>query len=191
MATELIPGKIYRVAASGVLPVTLTKNAGAVEIARAALLAKVGDTATFADGTDIMSDTLQYVTASNGSIALASSGTSVLAGATAALRRIVNTAATGPAAPTTATDGYSITGASVLHVVTTCGAGATSWQLYAYDSVSGAWSLFQPFGTSGTLAMLASTTMRSILDVRGIDRIALRVSVNGGAVQCDGWALTV
>lgn len=191
MATELIPGKIYRVTASGAPPVTLTKNAGSDQIARAALLQKVGDTADFATGTDLIFDNLTTVTATGGSIDLAPLGTSVKAGATAALRRIVNTAATGPAVPTLATDGFSVQGASLLHVVTTCGAGATSWELYAYDSVSGAWSLFLPFGSAGTLSMLASTTVRSILDIRGVDRIALRVSVNGGAVQCDGWALTV
>lgn len=191
MGVELQPGAIYRVTASGPSPVTLTKEAGVVDVARAALLQKVGDTAQFVGGTAITSETLIEVAATGGTIDLAATGASVKTGATAAARRIVNTAATGPAVPTAATDGYSVTGANVLQVVTTCGAGATSWELYAYDAVSASWALFQPFGTAGTLSMLASTTVRSILDIRGIDRIALRVSANGGAVQCDGWALTV
>lgn len=188
---NLIPGKIYRVTASGAPPVTLTKNAGSDQIARAALLQKVGDTADFATGTDLIFDNLTTVTATGGSIDLAPLGTSVLAGATAALRRIVNTATTGPAAPTLPTDGYSVQGASLLHVVTKCGAGATSWELYAYDAVSGSWALFTAFGTAGTLSVSPSTTVRTILDIRGVDRIALRVSANAGSVQCDGWALTV
>lgn len=191
MATELIPGKIYRATASGVPPVTLTKNAGSEQIARGALLKQVGDSITLATGTDLIVDTLTTVTATAGSIDLAPLGSSVLAGSTAALRRIVNTAATGPAAPTLPTDGYSVQGASLLHVVTKCGAGATSWELYAYDAVSGSWALFTAFGTAGTLSVSPSTTVRSILDIRGVDRIALRVSVNGGGVQCDGWAMTV
>jgi hypothetical protein len=188
---NVIPGKIYRVTASGAPPVTLTKNAGSDQIARAALLQKVGDTADFATGTDLIFDNLTTVTATGGSIDLAPLGTSVLAGATAALRRIVNTATTGPAAPTLPTDGYSVQGASLLHVVTKCGAGATSWELYAYDAVSGSWALFTAFGTAGTLSVSPSTTVRSILDIRGVDRIALRVSANAGSVQCDGWAMTV
>jgi len=188
---KLIPGKRYVATQSGAPSVTLTKQAGAADLARAAILSAVGSTCAMTTGEQITAQAFMNVGVTNGSLELVPQGETVLAGATAALRRIVATSATGPAAPTTATDGYSIQGQSVLHVVTKCGAGATDWQLYAYDAVSGEWALFTAFGTAGTLSLAPSTTVRTILDVRGIDRIALRVSANGGGVACSGWALVV
>lgn len=188
---QLIPGRRYVATASGTPPVTLTKQSGAMDVARATLLPTVGGTLKVVDGTLLTSDVVQQVGVTAGSLDLAPLGASVLAGATAALRRIVNTATTGPAAPTTATDGYSVQGMSTLHVVMKTGAGATDWELYAYDAVSGGWALFQAFGTAGVYSPSASTTTRVILPIAGIDRIALRVKTNGGGVQCDGWALAV
>mgnify|MGYP003350159376 FL=1 len=189
--TQLIPGRRYVATASGASPVTLTKQQGALDVARAALLPRVGTTAALLDGTVITSDVLQQVGVTDGSLDFAPLGTSIKSGATAALRRIVNTATTGPAIPTAATDGYSVQGATGLHVVMKTGAGATEWELYAYDAVSGGWALFLPFGTAGLYSPTASATTRVILDIRGVDRIALRVKTNAGGVQCDGWALAV
>mgnify|MGYP006272631949 CR=1 FL=1 len=189
--TQLIPGRRYVATASGASPVTLTKQQGALDVARAALLPRVGTTAALLDGTVITSDVLQQVGVTDGSLDFAPLGVSVKSGATAALRRIVNTAATGPAAPTAATDGYSVQGASTLHVVMKPGAGVTEWELYAYDAVSGGWALFLDFGTAGLYTPTASATTRVILPISGVDRISLRVKTNAGLVQCDGWALAV
>lgn len=188
---QLIPGKRYVATQSGAPSVTLTKQSGAADIARAALLNIVGSTCKMTSGEAIQSQTFMQVGVTDGTLDPAPLGTSVKSGATAALRKIVSTSATGPAAPTAATDGYSIQGAEVLHVVTQAAAGATDWQLYAYDAVSDSWALFTAFGTAGTLTMAPSSTVRTVLDVRGIDRISLRVSANGGGVACSGWALAV
>lgn len=189
--TQLIPGLRYVATASGATPVKLTKQSGALDLARAAMIPQVGSYAYVVDGTILTSEVLQQVGVTDGSLDVAPAGVSVKSGATAALRRIVNTATTGPAAPTTATDGYSCQGAQKLHVVMKPGAGATEWELYAYDAVSGNWALFLDFGTAGVYSPTASATTRVILNVTGVDRMALRVKTNGGGVQCDGWALAV
>ena len=90
--TQLIPGRRYVATASGASPVTLTKQQGALDVARAALLPRVGTTAALLDGTVITSEVLQQVGVTDGSLDFAPLGTSVKSGATAALRRIVNTA---------------------------------------------------------------------------------------------------
>lgn len=186
MATTVLlrPGVRYRAAAG-----TLTKTAGALTLRPDDNLRAVGSTLTPAATTQMIPDALCQVSAS-AALTPAPLGDTVLAGATAALRRIVNTTGV-TAAPTDAAHGYSCLGAQVLHATVTVGAGAVDVTLYGYDEVSDAWAIVLDFGTAGVLTLAPSTTARVSMDFRGYDRLALRVTANGGGVQVSAWATIV
>lgn len=182
MAT-LKPGIKYRAAAG-----TLTKAGGAATLRPDDVLRRVGDTLAVG-ACEFQTDAVAAIT-SSADLTPAPLAESVLAGATAALRRVVNTVGV-TAAPALAADGHSTLGATVAHITVTNGAGAVDVELYGYDEVSGAWAVILDFGTAGTLSLAPSTTARVNLDCRGYDRLYLRVTVNGGAVQVSGWIAVV
>lgn len=186
MATTVLlrPGVRYRAAAG-----TLTKVGGAVTLPLDGTLRKVGDVLTVAAETQILPDGLCDVSAS-ATLTPAPLADSVLAGATAALRRVVNTLGT-TSAPTLSTDGYSTLGAQLARVTATIGAGVVDLTLYGYDEVTAAWAIVQEFSTAGVLTPTPSTTARKVFDCRGYDRLALVVTANGGAVQVSGWLAVV
>lgn len=186
MATTVLlrPGVRYRAAAG-----TLTRTTGATSLPISGTLRKTGDVLTVAAETQFLPDALVDVSAS-ATLTPAPLATSVVAAATAALRRIVNTTGV-TAAPALATDGYSCLGAQVLHFTVTNGAGAVDVTLYAYDEVSEAWAIVQDFGTAGVLTLAPSTTERVNMDFRGYDRLYLRVTANGGGVQVSAWGAAV
>lgn len=186
MATSVLlrPGVRYRGAAG-----TLTKSAAALTLHPDDTLRSVGSTLTLAAQTELQPDALCRVSA-DAALTPAPLAESVLAGATAALRRVVNTLGV-TAAPALATDGHSTLGATVAHITATAGAGAVDVELYGYDEVSDAWAVILDFGTAGTLSIAPGTTARVNLDCRGYDRLYLRVTANGAAVQVSGWIAVV
>jgi len=180
----LHPGTRYRAAIG-----TLTRAGGALPVDPSAVLRAVGDTFAVTAETQLQATELCAIT-SNAALTPAPLAESVLAGATAALRRVVNTVGT-TAAPALSTDGHSTLGASVAHITMTNGAGPVDFQLYGYDEVSAAWAVVLDFGTAGTKAAGVSETNRINLDVRGYDRLYLRVPVNAGLVQASAWIAVV
>jgi len=188
MATAVLirPGIRYRAAAG-----TITKAEGAGKLLAQDQLGRVGSVLTFGAETQFVSDGPVAVSAS-AALAPAPLADSVLAGATAALRRIVNTAGV-TAAPVNPGDGYSCLGAQVAHLTATIGAGAgnVNLTLYGYDEVSAAWAIVLDFATAGVLTLAAGTTGRVSLDFRGYDRLALRVTANAAGLQADAWAAVV
>lgn len=186
MATSVLlrPGVRYRAAAG-----TLTKAGAAVTLRPDDNLRAVGDVLTVGAQTDLLPDALCMVSAS-ATLTPAPLADTVLAGATPALRRVVNTLGV-TAAPALSTDGQSVLGASLAHITVTNGAGPVDVTLYGYDEVSGAWAIIRDFGTAGVFAAGASETNRINLDIRGYDRLYLRVTANGALVQVDAWIAVV
>lgn len=182
MAT-LKSGIRYRAAAG-----TLTKAGGALTLRPDDVLRKVGDTLAVG-ACEFAPDAMVAIT-SSAALTPAPLAETVLAGVTAALRRVVNTLGV-TLAPAANTDGQSTLGATVAHITTTVGAGAVDVELYGYDEVSDAWAVVLDFGTAGTLTLAPSTTARVNLDVKGYDRLYLRVTANGGAVQVSAWIAVV
>ena len=180
----LKPGVRYRAAAG-----TLTKAAAALELRADDVLRTVGATFALSAETQLEPDALCAIT-SSAALTPAPLAESVLAGATAALRRVVNTVGL-TAAPALSTDGHSTLGATIAHITVTNGAGAVDVELYGYDEVSAAWAVVREFATAGTFSAGASETNRINFDCTGYDRLYLRVTVNGGAVQVSGWIAVV
>jgi hypothetical protein len=178
MAT-LNPGIKYRAAAG-----TLTKAGGALTLRPDDMLRRVGDTLAIS-ACEFQTDAVAAIT-SSAALTPAPLAETVLAGATAALRRVVDTGGI-TAAPALSTDGHSTLGATVAHITASAAAGAVDVQLYGYDEVSAAWAVVLDFGTAGTLSLAPLSTARVNLDCRGYDRLYLRVTVNGAAVQVSGW----
>lgn len=174
MGVELIPGQIYRVAQSGVNPVTLTKEAGCVDVARAALLQKVGDTCKLVDGTAITSETLIEVAATDGTITLAGPGAPAALGSATGI-----IAATG--APSLATDGYATLGNRFVNVwVDMAGGTSCDVQVYLYRTTVG-WILYTDVPTTTVLTANGGGLFQ--LEPRGAERIYVRLInfVGGGA----------
>ena len=195
MATSMIlqPGIRYVVAKSGLPSTTLTRNGGVSSVPATGYLRKTGDVVSVADGV-LYCDQPIDVSVDLGSVVPSDGSATVLAGASAAARRIINTVGT-TAAPTLATDGYLVAGyASVAMVVQT--AGNVTFHFWTYDSNSGVWTMSTSadgFGDSAGDLACNNTQIRVTyqLDAKGIDRVYLQVHANGGAAQASAWMKVV
>lgn len=186
MATTVLlrPGVRYRAAAG-----TLTKAGAATTLRPDDNLRAVGSTLAITTQTDLLPDALCMVSA-DAALTPAPLADTALAGATPALRRVVNTVGV-TAAPTQSTDGQSVLGGELAHITVTNGAGVVDVTLYGYDEVSAAWAIIRDFGTAGVFSAGVSETNRINLDIRGYDRLYLRVTANAGLVQVDAWIAVV
>lgn len=167
MGVELQPGAIYRVTASGASPVILTKESGVVDVARAALLQKVGDTAQFVGGTAITSETLIEVAATGGTITLAGEPAPATLGSATGI-----IGATG--APTLATDGYSTLSNRYVNVwVGLAGGTSCDVQIYVYQATVG-WLLYTDVPTTTVLTANGGGLFQ--LELRGASRVYARLT---------------
>lgn len=180
----LVPGRRYKSTGA----TTAVKAVGSTDLG-GLQVSLVGAAVALADGTEVVVDSPLTVTFDGETLQPTAGQFSLLAGATAALRRIVNTNTT-TSAPTLATDGYSLQGAG-LTIIDVTTSGAITWQLYTYSATSGLWQLDTSLGTSGNVAFSGSGQSRTEVDLRGLDRMAVVVSVNGAASAVQAWATGV
>lgn len=187
--TVLQPGIRYKVTKNGGSTTTVAKAAGVAIVPPAGVLRAVGDTVTVADGLLYVNQPIE-ASIDNGTVVPTDGSATVLAGATAALRRIINTTTT-TAAPTLATDGYLVDGyTSATFVIQT--AGNVNFHLYGYDSNSGLWVKClgaDGFGDAGGDVTVNNTSQRVTynLDYKGIERLYLEVYSNAGSAQVSVW----
>lgn len=181
------PGVAYKVTKTGVPSTTVAKAEGVSILPPAGVLRKVGDTVTVADGL-IYADQPLEVSVDLGTITPTDGGFSVVTGATAAARRVVNTIGT-TASPSLATDGYAVEGyASVSVIMQSAAAGNVTFELWAYDSVSATWGVCFDFGTTGQQIVNNQTyRITYLLANKSLDRLYLKVHANPGAVQANAW----
>lgn len=181
------PGVAYKVAKTGVPRTTIAKAEGVSILPPAGVLRKVGDTVTVADGL-IYADQPLEVSVDLGTITPTDGGFSVVTGATAAARRIVNTTGTTPS-PSLATDGYAVEGyASVSVIMQSAAAGNVTFELWAYDSVSATWGVCFDFGSSGQQIVNNQIyRITYLLANKSLDRLYLHVHANPGATQANAW----
>lgn len=191
MPTNLImqPGMRYRVTKSGVPSTTLTRNGGVSSIPATGYLRKTGDVVAIADGV-LYCDQPIDVSVDLGSVVPSDGSATVLAGASAAARRIINTVGT-TSAPTLATDGYQVAGNTAVAMVLQT-AGNVTFHLWTYDNNSGVWTMATSadgFGDANGDVPCNNTQLRVTyqLDAKGIDRVYLQVHANGGAAQASAW----
>lgn len=183
--TALLPRQPY----VAVGATTLAKAAGAMDISSVLGGQAAGASTIVADGTQIVSEYPEAVTVSAGALLGTCGQFSLLAGANAAARRILSTNTT-TSAPTLATDGYPLSGAGLV-ILDFTHAGAVTMQVYTYSATSGLWMLDTSLGTSGSIAMGGSGVARIEVDYRGLDRIAVVCSVNGGSSAVQVWGTGV
>lgn len=189
MPTNLImqPGMRYRVTKSGVPSTTLTRNGGVSSIPATGYLRKTGDVVAIADGV-LYCDQPIDVSVDLGSVTPTDGAFSVLTGATAALRRVVNTVGT-TASPTLATDGYAVDGyASASIIMQGVLGGNVTFELWAYDSVSETWGVCFDFGSTGQ-QIVNNQIYRIAYSLQGksLERLYLKVHANPGANQANAW----
>lgn len=192
MATNVIlkPGVQYKVAKTGAPSTTLTRSTGVSSVPSTGYLRKTGDVVSVADGV-LYCDQPIDVSVDLGSVVPTNGATSVVSGATAALRRLINTVGT-TAAPTLATDGFVVDGfAAVTFTIKT--AGNVKFHLYSYDITSGEWAQVlgaDGFGDSAGDVDVNTSTRRVTFTLSGkaYDRLFLQVFANAGASQVDAWA---
>lgn len=182
---NLLPSQPY--VATGAT--TLTKATGAMSVSDALLDRPAGAAVGVADGTVITSDRPLAVTVSAGALAGSCGQFSLKSGATVNDRRILSVATT-TTPPTTATDGFALSGAGLV-IIDVATAGAITWQLYTYSATSGLWQLDTSLGIAGSVAMGGSGQSRTEVDLRGLDRMAIVVSVNGAGSAVQAWATGV
>lgn len=184
--TVLAPGQRYKVTKSGSPSVTVAKAAGVSVVPNAGVLRTVGDTLTVADGYLWTSQPLE-ASVDNGTVLPSDGNVSAVAGATAALRRVVNTTST-TAVPSTATDGQLVEGYSMAVITVQSGASNVKWHLWGYDGVSAAWVqiLDNSFGATGDL-FTNNETKRVFFTCFGFERLYLEVNSNAGSVQASAW----
>lgn len=192
MPTNVVlqPGVKYKVTKTGAPSTTLTRNGGVSSIPATGYLRKTGDIVTVADGL-LYCDQPIDVLVDLGTVVPTDGASTVVAGATAALRRLINTAGT-TAAPTLATDGFVVDGyAACTFSIKT--AGNVKFHLWSYDITSGEWAQVlgaDGFGDAAGDVDVNNTTRRVsfVLDFKGYDRLYLQVFQNAGAAQVDAWA---
>ena len=185
--TVLAPGQRYKVAKNGGSNVTVAKAAGVSIVPNAGVLRAVGDTITVADGY-LWTSTPLEASVDNGTVTPTDGAVSAVSGATAALRRVINTTST-TAVPSAATDGYACEGfAMCVITLESLLAGNVKWHLWAYDSISAKWLqiLDNTFGTTGDITTNASTA-RVLFNCYGFERLALEVNANPGSNQSNAW----
>ena len=185
--TILRPGVAYKVIKSGSPSTTISKAQGVSVIPPTGTLRKVGDTVSVADGI-LYADQPIEISYDLGTVNPTDGGFSAVTGATAALRRIVNTAST-TSSPTLATDGYVVEGYSSVSVIMQgAAAGNITFELWAYDTVSETWGVCFDFGSSGQ-QIVNNQTYRIAYQLanKSLDRIYLKVHANPGAVQANAW----
>lgn len=191
--TVLQPGIRYQVAKSGAPSTTIAKAQGVSVLPPTGVLRKVGDTVTVADGL-LWADQPIEVSVDLGTVTPVDGSTTVLAGATAALRRIVNVLTT-TAAPTLATDGYAVAGYTTAAFVLQTN-GNVTFHLWGYDANSGVWSLLtslEGWGDSAGDMPCNNTQIRPTfnLDYKGLDRLYLQVHANAAGSQASAWLKVV
>lgn len=192
MPTNVVlqPGVKYKVTKTGAPSTTLTRSTGVSSLPATGYLRATGDVVTVADGL-LYCDQPIDVSVDLGTVVPTDGASTVVAGATAALRRIINTTGT-TAAPTLATDGFVVDGyASCTFTIKTTG--VVKFHLYSYDITSGEWAKVlgaDGFGDTAGDVDVNNTTRRVsfALDYKGIDRLFLQVFANGGMSQVDAWA---
>lgn len=192
MPTNMIlqPGVRYNVVKAGLPSTVLTRASGVSSVPATGYLRKNGDTVAVADGV-LYCDQPIDVSVDLGTVAPTNGATSVVSGATAALRRLINTIGT-TAAPTLATDGFVVDGfAAVTFTIKT--AGNVKFHLYSYDTTSGEWAKVlgaDGFGDAAGDVDVNTTTRRVTFALSGksYDRLFLQVFANAGASQVDVWA---
>lgn len=181
---NLLPGQPYVAAGA----TTVTKATGIATLDQLQLSA-VGAAAALSDGAAVVVSQPMAVTVSAGALAGSCGQFSLRSGATANDRRILSTNST-TAAPTTATDGYALSGAGLV-ILDVTHSGAVTVQVYTYSATSGLWQLDTSLGTSGNIGLSGSGQTRIEADYRGLDRLALVCSVNGSSAAVSGWATGV
>jgi len=180
----MFPGKRYK--STGATAVV--KASGSTNLAQLQV-ANVGAGATIGDGVEVVVDSPLTVTFTGETLQATAGQFSLLAGATAALRKILSTSST-TSAPTLPTQGYSLQGAglTIIDIVT---AGAMTWQLWTYSATSELWQLDTSLGTAGSIAFAGAGQSRTEVDLRGLDRMAVVITVNGGGSAISAWATGV
>ena len=181
----LAPNRRYRTTGA----TTATKAVGSTDLSGLAQSAVGTAAVAIADGTEVITSTPITVSFTGTTLEPYAGQFSLLAGANANARRILVTSATN-SAPTLATDGYSLQGAG-LTIIDFVTAGAITWQLYTYSATSGLWQLDTSLGTSGNVAFGGAGSSRTEVDLRGLDRMAVVVSVNAGSSAVQAWATGV
>jgi len=185
MTTQtLIPGRRYKAVGAS----TVTKASGSTDLSQLQV-SNVGAAVALADGTEVVVSAPLTVTFTGETLQATAGQFSLLAGATAALRKILSTSST-TSAPTLPTQGYSLQGAglTIIDIVT---AGAMTWQLWTYSATSELWQLDTSLGTAGSIAFAGAGQSRTEVDLRGLDRMAVVITVNGGGSAISAWATGV
>jgi len=181
---NLLPSQPY--VATGAT--TLTTATGLATLQQLQVSA-VGAAVSVSDGASVVVSQPVAVTVSAGALAGSCGQFSLQSGANANARRVLATNTT-TATPTTATDGHALSGAGLV-IMDITHAGAVTVQVYTYSATSGLWQLDTSLGTSGNIGLSGSGQTRIEADYRGLDRLALVVSVNAGSSAVSGWATGV
>lgn len=185
MATSILPGQPYLAVGA----TTVEKATGTMDLADVLVGKSTGGSAGIAAGTEIVCSYPLAVTVTGGAIVGTCGQFSLKAGATANDRRILSVAST-TSAPTQPTDGHALNGAGLV-IIDVAAAGAITWQLWTYSETSGLWQLDTSLGTAGSIAFGGSGQSRTEVDLRGLDRMAVVVSVNGANSAVQAWATGV
>lgn len=189
----LRPGQRYQLTLTAAPdPAVIERAQGAVQVARTALPYMVGKSLNVAADMDVFAVEPVEVTVTAGELHRWNGGTSALAGATAADRRIIDTTGV-VAAPTLPTDGFSLEGADFLWIPVTVGAGlpgqTVDLTLWEFDDVSETWTQDGTFGTQ-TVAQGATVRLGGpTLTTRGLSRFAVAVPTNADSLQVDAWGI--
>lgn len=180
----LVPGRRYKATAA----TTATKAVGSTDLSQLQV-SNVGAAVALADNTEVVVSAPLTVTFTGETLQPTAGQFSLHDHPTAAARRIVNTSGT-TSAPTLSTQGYSLQGAGlcIIDVVT---AGAMTWQLWTYSATSALWQLDTSLGTAGSVAFAGAGSSRTEVDLRGLDRMAVVITVNAGGDAISAWATGV
>jgi hypothetical protein len=188
----LQPGQRYKVAKSGTPSTTISKAAGVAVVPNAGVLRAVGDTITVADGYLWTSQPIE-ASVDLGVVSPSDGGVSIVSGATAALRRFINSTGTS-LAPSAATDGFAVEGYAAAHIVLQSIGGIVRFHCWIYESVSGLWTQVtdNSFGTSGNVdPNNAIARVVYPLNQTGIERMYIQIDTNAGSSQANGWVKLV
>jgi hypothetical protein len=177
----LVPGRRYKSTGA----TTAAKAVGSTDLSQLQV-SNVGAAVALADGTEVVVSAPLTVTFTGETLQPTAGQFSLVTAATAALRRILATSTT-TSAPTLSTQGYSLQGAG-LTIIDITTAGAMTWQLWTYSATSELWQLDTSIGTAGSVAFGGAGQSRTEVDLRGLDRMAVVITVNGGSSAISAWA---
>lgn len=191
MSVTLQPGRRYQLAISPGPGALLERVEGAFAVPDAGRLHVGGSIEVGANGAVFASQPVE-IDVTGGTLHPWSGGVSAVDGATAALRRLIDTVGVTPA-PALPTDGVSLRGCDwAWLIVQTDLAGAVDLTLREFNAVAETWDIDEDFGVAGVLNVAPGSSVREMgraFLLRGLDRIDVQVSANAGGAQVDAWMI--